>query len=91
MGVKLNVVGKIDLDALNQSAYRSIDPNEPFKVISIKVAFGEQEPLILDFGEIGDDNPDEFRYFSLFIGKNGLGKSMFLCEIIDFMVDAKVQ
>lgn len=88
MGVKLNVVGKIDLDALNQSAYRSIDPNEPFKVISIKVAFGEQEPLILDFGEIGDDNPDEFRYFSLFIGKNGLGKSMLLCEIIDFMVDA---
>lgn len=88
MDVKLNVVGKIDLDALNQSAYRAVDSNEPFKVISIKVAFGKQEPLLLEFGGIGDNNIDGDRYFSLFVGKNGLGKSMLLCEIIDFLVDA---
>ncbi len=88
MGVQLNVIGKIDLEALNQSSYRPVDPSQPFKILSIKVSFWEQESLLLDFGEIEDENVDGDRYFSLFIGKNGLGKSMFLCEIIEFLVAA---
>lgn len=81
------IVGKIDLDSLNQSTRRPPDPAQPFKIRILTVGFGKQEPVTIDFGELDDRNVDD-RYFSLLIGRNGLGKSMLLCEIIEFMVDA---
>jgi predicted ATPase len=41
---------------------------------------------MLDFGEIVNK---DHRYFSLFIGMNGVGKSTFMREIVDFFIDSK--
>lgn len=59
-----------------------------FKLLRIKASFFRQSPITLDFS---DKQDGASRYFSLFIGKNGVGKSSLLRALIDFIVDVRNQ
>ena len=76
---------KIDLAALSQNRDRRVRPST-FKILRMTVSFFKQSPASIDFGEFTDDAS---HYFSLFIGRNGVGKSLLLRAVLDFLIDAR--
>ena len=76
---------KIDLAALSQNRDRRVHPST-FKILRMTVSFFKQSPASIDFGELTDDAS---HYFSLFIGRNGVGKSLLLRAVLDFLIDAR--
>lgn len=83
---ELHIIGKIDLDQWVHNRLKPIKSSSLFKILQIKVSFFGNEAIPIVFGDA--DNEDH-RYFSLFIGTNGVGKSTFLREIIDFFIDSQ--
>ena len=60
-----------------------------FKIIEIRCSFFNQPFITFDFGFPKESDDNKGGYFSLLLGKNGVCKSAFLREIIDFFIDAK--
>ncbi len=89
MGNELKVLGKIDLDEYNGLRKPVANEYDPFRIVAMTVSFWEQDPVVIDFSMKEDEGDYEYRYFSLLIGSNGIGKSTLLREIIDFFVYAK--
>ena len=89
MGNELKVLGKIDLDEYNGLRKPVANEYKPFRIVAMTVSFWEQDPVVIDFSMKEDEGDYEYRYFSLLIGSNGIGKSTLLREIIDFFVYAK--
>lgn len=88
MDNEFKVLGKIDLTAYNGIKRPDVEDTEPFRIISMVVSFWDQAPIGIDFNVNNDESDDIYRYFSLLIGNNGVGKSTLLREIIDFYVYA---
>ena len=80
----LHIIGKIDLKVNNR--IQPVKSSSCFKILLIKVSFWGSEVITIDLGNVEND---DHRYFSLFIGTNGMGKSTFLREIIDFFIDTQ--
>lgn len=85
----LRILGKIDLSSSNDTIVTSLPYASPFKISSLKLSFFGQEPVTMDFGDIAHADGFGHRYFSLLIGRNGMGKSSLLREIVDFFVDVR--
>lgn len=91
MDNQLKVIGKIDLDAINNNGRpRLYQQNNDgrFRLLSMSVSFGQCDAVSFDFGIKVDELVFNYRYFSLFIGNNGVGKSSLLHEIVEFFIDA---
>lgn len=82
----LQIIGRIDLNQWVHNRIQPVKSSSCFKMLQMKLSFFGREALTIDFGDV--DNEDH-RYFSLFIGMNGVGKSTFLREIIDFFIDSQ--
>ena len=82
----LQIIGRIDLNQWVHNRIQPVKSSSCFKMLQMKLSFFGREALTIDFGDV--DNEDH-RYFSLFIGMNGVGKSTFLLEIIDFFIDSQ--
>lgn len=82
----LQIIGRIDLNQWVHNRIQPVKSSSCFKMLQMKLSFFGRETLTIDFGDV--DNEDH-RYFSLFIGMNGVGKSTFLREIIDFFIDSQ--
>lgn len=81
----LRVNNKIDLEAFVSNQRR--ETHSPvFKIIQMKVSFFKQRPITLSFG---DPQDDKSQFFTLFIGRNGMGKSSLLRAVIDFIVEVR--
>ena len=83
---KLRVLGKIDLDQYIKNRLQPVDSLSRFKILQMKVSFFGKSAITVNFGDA--DNKDH-RYFSLFIGMNGVGKSTLMREIVDFFIDSQ--
>lgn len=79
----LQMVGNIDFDKyVNQYA----ESYPCFKILRIYASFYGQRSKQIQFGPT---DKDVSSYYSLFIGKNGVGKSSLFREILDFFVLAQ--
>ena len=77
------MVGNIDFDKyVNQYA----ESYPCFKILRIYASFYGQRSKQIQFGLT---DKDVSSYYSLFIGKNGVGKSSLFREILDFFVLAQ--
>lgn len=85
----LKVIGEINLDATNKSVAGTQKVTSPFKIVQLKLSFLGQPPILMNFNNTIADDDSVHHYFSLLIGKNGVGKSSLLREIIDFFVDVR--
>lgn len=87
---QIRVLGKIDLDAINNNARARLSKPEygRFRLLSMSVSFGNSDAVSFDFAINVDKFEPNYRYFSLLIGNNGVGKSSLLHEIVEFFVDA---
>lgn len=83
---ELHVLGKIDLDQYIKNSLQPVDSLSRFKILQMKVSFFGKSPITVEFG---DANNNDHRYFSLFIGMNGVGKSTLMREIVDFFIDSQ--
>lgn len=83
---ELRVLGRIDLDQYIKNTLKPVDSLSRFKMLQMKVSFFGKDPISIDFGDAANK---DHRYFSLFIGMNGVGKSTFMREIIDFFIDSQ--
>ena len=90
MDYKLKLVGKIDLSPRpnNDSFSLSNQKGNGFRLLSMSVSFGSLKTVSFDFGVLLDEGYSDYRFFSLLIGNNGVGKSSLLREIVDFFIDA---
>ena len=71
----LQIIGRIDLSQWVHNRIQPVKSSSCFKMLQMKLSFFGREALTIDF--------------SLFIGMNGVGKSTFLREIIDFFIDSQ--
>ena len=83
---ELRMLGRIDLDNYIKNTLQPVDSLSRFKILQMKVSYFGKSAITVNFGDA--DNKDH-RYFSLFIGMNGVGKSTLLREIIDFFIDSQ--
>lgn len=78
------------MDAINNNARARL--NKPlygrFRLLSMSVSFGNYDVVSFDFGINVEEVDVNYRYYTLFIGSNGVGKSSLLHEIVEFLVDA---
>ena len=79
----------MEQDHNTRKSKSSIGKFSPFRIISLVVSFWKQPNVLInldvDNGCGGVDN----RYFSLLIGRNGVGKRVLLREVVDLFVYAK--
>ena len=87
MDNKLKIIGKIDLNSIPGHELVPAEGNL-FRIHSMMVSFWGQEPVLMSFDIKTKEEINDYRSFSLLIGRNGVGKSSLLREIIDFFVFA---
>lgn len=59
-----------------------------FRINTITIVADNSDPIEIDLSSsVTDNNPEQHDYFSLLIGRNGVGKSSILRGIVDFFVD----
>ncbi len=85
MDNKIRIIGRIDLNTVTEHESEIVEGNL-FQIRSMMVSFWGQEPVLISFDNNTTDNITDYRFFSLLIGRNGVGKSTILREIIDFFV-----
>ena len=89
---KLNILRRMELEPYANVRWdlNEIKKLSPvFRILYVTASFFNQPQIDLSF-DFEDSPHADARYFSLLIGRNGMGKSLFLRAILDFIIDARL-